>query len=59
MNFWLQESRGCCGNRPVQADSSPQELGRQEVETGGEEDRRPDQSPHETGALLQEVVRNH
>jgi hypothetical protein len=58
MNFWLEKSRGCCGNRPVQAGSSPQELGRQEVETD-EEERPRDQSPHETGALLQEVVRNH
>jgi hypothetical protein len=54
MNFWLQESRGCCGNRPVQAGSSPQELGRHEMEACGKRDRLPDQNPHETGALLEE-----
>jgi len=31
MNFWLQESRGCYGNRPGQAGRSLQELGRKEM----------------------------
>jgi hypothetical protein len=60
MNFWLQESRGCCGKRPGASRPACQRSSVGKKWKPAEKVTKDEiKVPHETGALLQEVVSNH